>query len=577
MNRLQIALGVVLLALLSAFPAQAQNQLPSTVNAIARQGGTFYAGSFGTWSSKIISGNTSTGAGVSIIVTAPSALQDGSLWPASTLLSPQMLNPILVNDNNAETVTPTSISISACPAGNIGVGTANQCATITGTFNNTHGPSAVVQSGSYGVGEAVSAADSAGGGAVILDNAVPQVTNALISATQVRPKVMIEDLRSFAPQFWTPVGGATAIGVPTTLTATTVGFGINGANTTSGTYTGASTYHYCIAYVDLLGQEGACSADFSGATAGTGTTNQLGFSAPAASTGAVGYTIYVSLASGTYQLAYKVPLVTQPSASGNYPVGNGVCVLTTIETTTPACAVANTSYGQTGSAAIVSALTLNTSPIDPQVTTVSTTTVYVPNAGGRTTYTYAPGSHIGTPGLPALSLPFTISAADATTVPSVLGTVNVPPGFMNAVGRNIEVCGKASTSASTATIGSIQFQWDAVGQNTAGKGVQIGNLGLTPATAFSTTAVYTFCEQFTTTVAAATATGGSIQATGGYIATSGVATAAAGQGAGSDPTIASTGSLNLAADARLNVVYVHTTGTDGTALTLQDLTFKVLN
>lgn len=572
MNRLQIALGVVLLALLSAFPAQAQNQLPSTVNAIARQGGTFYAGSFGTWSSKIISGNTSTGAGVSIIVTAPSALQDGSLWPASTLLSPQMLNPILVNDNNAETVTPTSISISACPAGNIGVGTANQCATITGTFNNTHGPSAVVQSGSYGVGEAVSAADSSGGGAVILDNAVPQVTNALISATQVRPKVMIEDLRSFAPQFWTPVGGATAIAAPAVLTSSTV----TNSTTPAGLYTNTNAYVLCIAYVDLLGQEGQCSPTFSETpTAATG--NSFSFTAPAASAGAVGYTIYISLTNGTYQLAYKVPLVTQPSASGNYPVGNGVCVLTTIETTTPACALTNTSYGQTGVGATVTALTLNTSPIDPQVTIVSTTTVYVPNAGGRTTYTYAPGSHIGTPGLPALSLPFTISAADATTVPSVLGTINVPPGFMNAVGRNIEVCGKASTSASTATIGSIQFQWDAVGQNTAGKGVQIGNLGLTPATAFSTTAVYTFCEQFTTTVAAATATGGSIQATGGYIATSGVATAAAGQGAGSDPTIAATGSLNLAADARLNVVYVHTTGTDGTALTLQDLTFKVLN
>lgn len=572
MNRLQIALGVVLLALLSAFPAQAQNQLPSTVNAIARQGGTFYAGSFGTWSSKIISGNSSTGAGVSIIVTAPSALQDGSLWPASTLLSPQMLNPILVNDNNAETVTPTSISISACPAGNIGVGTANQCATITGTFNNTHGPSAVVQSGSYGVGEAVSAADSSGGGAVILDNAVPQVTNALISATQVRPKVMIEDLRSFAPQFWTPVGGATAIAAPAVLTSSTV----TNSTTPAGLYTNTNAYVLCIAYVDLLGQEGQCSPTFSETpTAATG--NSFSFTAPAASAGAVGYTIYISLTNGTYQLAYKVPLVTQPSASGNYPVGNGVCVLTTIETTTPACAVTNTSYGQTGVGATVTALTLNTSPIDPQVTIVSTTTVYVPNAGGRTTYTYAPGSHIGTPGLPALSLPFTISAADATTVPSVLGTINVPPGFMNAVGRNIEVCGKASTSASTATIGSIQFQWDAVGQNTAGKGVQIGNLGLTPATAFSTTAVYTFCEQFTTTVAAATATGGSIQATGGYIATSGVATAAAGQGAGSDPTIAATGSLNLAADARLNVIYVHTTGTDGTALTLQDLTFKVLN
>jgi hypothetical protein len=105
---------------------------------------------------------------------------------------------------------------------------------------------------------------------------------------------------------------------------------------------------------------------------------------------------------------------------------------------------------------------------------------------------------------------------------------------MNFVGRTIEICGKATTTASTATIVSIQFQWDSMGMNTAGKGVQIGNLSITPVAAFSTTKVITFCEQFMTTVAGATATAGSINSIGGYIATSGVASAAAGKAAGSD-------------------------------------------
>jgi hypothetical protein len=132
------------------------------------------------------------------------------------------------------------------------------------------------------------------------------------------------------------------LAAPATLTAATVGFGLNGANTTGGTYTGTSTYVYCIAYVDIMGQEGPCSATFSAATAGTGSTNQIGFAAPAASTGAVGYVPYISLAGGSYALAYKVPLVSQPTVAGVAPVSNGVCTLTTLETITPACAVTNT-------------------------------------------------------------------------------------------------------------------------------------------------------------------------------------------------------------------------------------------
>jgi hypothetical protein len=555
--------------LLAATGALAQQPSP-----LSRVGGTFYATAYGSWSARVISGNTTTGAGTSIIVSAPSGLNDGSTPPIQNLLSPVFLNPIKVNDNNSETVTPTAITIAPCPAGNVGVGGSQNCATITGTFNNTHGASAYVISGTFGLQEAINSAATSSntyGGAVVVDSAWTAAggTTAMLSAAIVQPDVIIEDLRGFAPQYWTPQGGATAIAAPAVLTAVTA----LPSATPVGAY-GTGTYYMCVAYVDIMGQEGACSPTFSQAGLATGS---FIFTAPAASTGAVGYTIYISLTSGTYQLAYKVPLVTQPTVIGSYPVSNGVCTLTTVETITPACSVANTVYGTSAATATVTAITVNTSPIDPQVTTVSTTSVYTPNAGGRTTYAYVPGSHFGTPGLVAASLPFTISAADTTTTPSVLGTLNIAPGLMNFVGRTIEVCGKATTTASTATIGSIQFQWDAFGQNTAGKGVQIGNLGLTPVTPFATTAVYTFCEQFMTTVASASATGGSINTIGGYINTSGVATAAAGQGAGSDSTIGEVGTLNLADDARLNVIYVHTNGTDGTALTLQDLTIKVLN
>jgi hypothetical protein len=37
------------------------------------------------------------------------------------------------------------------------------------------------------------------------------------------------------------------------------------------------------------------------------------------------------------------------------------------------------------------------------------------------------------------------------------------------------------------------------------------------------------------------------------------------------------GSLNLAGEARMDFVWLHTTGTDGAGVQLQDLTVKVLN
>lgn len=470
--------------------------------------------------------------------------------------------PITVNDgSNSENVVLTAVTST------------NNICNVTGTFTIAHSAGTRITSASKGLAEAVKDVQSLGGGVVAIG---PDWTgtNAQIVALTPYSSVAIVDDRGPVEQYWNLQTGLTTLAAPATLTAATVGFGLNGANTTGGTYTGTSTYVYCIAYVDIMGQEGPCSATFSAATAGTGATNQIGFSAPAASTGAVGYTVYISLASGSYALAYKVPLVSQPTVAGAPAVSNSVCTLTQVETITPACAVTNTTYGQTGSAAIVSALTLNTSPIDPQITTVSSTTVYTPNAGGRTTAVYTPSSHLAVAGLNASFLPFAISAAEATTVPSVIGTINVQPQFMNYVGRTLEICGKATTTASTATIVSIQFQWDSMGMNTAGKGVQIGNLSVTPVAAFSTTKVITFCETFQTTVAGVTATAGSINSIGGFIATSGVASAAAGQAAGSDASIGTTALLNLAADARINVISVHTTGTDGAAFTLQSLTAR---
>jgi hypothetical protein len=413
------ALSVIAFMLLGALNCYAQSPL-------ANVGGKVYASGYARWHVTVVTAPTGTGAGSITVTPGIPSNQDGS-QVTNAFVSPGggIYTPITVGlgTANQETVTPTAVS--GCNAGS----TSPATCTLTATFANTHGPGDIVVSGDAGIQEAMNSIPN--GGVVVVDNTAA-ATDAFITATVVNPKIAIEDTRQTAEQWWTPVGGTTAIAAPAVLTSTTV----TNSTTPAGSYTNANAYVLCVAYVDIMGQEGACSPTYSQTpTAATG--NSFTITAPVASTGAVGYTVYISLTNGTYQLAYKVPLVTQPTATGAYPVANGVCTLTTVETITPACSVANTVYGTTAASATVTALTLNTSPIDPQVTIVSTTSVYTPNAGGRTTYTYAPGSRAGIVGWSAESLPFTISAADTTTTPSVIGTINMRPGFMNYIGKTI--------------------------------------------------------------------------------------------------------------------------------------------
>lgn len=566
MRKQILAVLVALAVLFAPTFSYAQQSLPQGYTDNARGFGLFNAVVYNQWKAIVVNGNLATGAQTVQVQYGQYTLPDG------TLFNPFNVNaPITIGiGSNQETVTPSAVSGCAVGAGNPLPSLCN----VTATFSNTHGQGEPIFSGSFGLQEAINDAFLKGGGLATIDKAWGG-TNATLTAAVPYWNVSIADSRTASITYWNPQGGATTLAAPTTLVnTTTVGITVNGANSTSGFYTNAAAYFVCIAYVDIMGQEGPCSATMS-FTPASGSTNQIGFTAPAASAGAVGYVPYISLTSGSYVLAYKVPLVAQPSVVGATPASNGVCTLTNIETITPACAVTNATYGQTGVGAVVSALTLNTSPIDPQVSTISTTSVFTPNAGGRTTYAYAPGSHIGVGGTVASGLAFTIGAAAATTVPDVIGTINLAPNFMNVVGKTLRICGEATTTASTATIVNIQFQWDSMGQNTAGAGVLIGNLTATPAAALATTGHATFCQDFQTTVASASATGGSINHVNGFGSVGGVTLIA--PGALSDAlTPGAVGSLNLAVDARINVIYLHTTGTDGAAWTLQNLTAQLI-
>jgi hypothetical protein len=470
-----------------------------------------------------------------------------------------------------ELVTPTAVS--GCF---IGAPQDISCK-ITATFANAHGTGELVTSGSFGIQEAINDAIFWGGGVVSVDpsenfyaGSAQTITTAMAAANVV-PGVCLEDDRTGQPTLWEPLAGATTLAAPATLTAVTA----LPSTTPVGTFT-ATAYNMCIAYVDILGQEGPCSTSF--VNTGAGATSSFIFSAPAASPGAVGYTIYIGLtAAGSTTLQYKVPLVLQPTVVGAYPLTNGVCAaLTTVELVTPACAVANTTFNQVGSTATVTAITLSTSPIQPESTTTSSTTVYVPNPGGRTTYTYAPTAGLGAPGgMPSAWLPFVIGAAAATTVPNVVATINLPPQFANVLGRKFQICGDMTTTASTATIVDIQFQYDAMGIDTAGKGVLIGDETAT-VTALVTAGHATFCQDFMTTVTSAAVTGGSINHTNSYGGVAGLTAVAGGvlADAMTGATNGGTALLNLALDSRINIIYLHQTATDGAGWTMQHLTIK---
>ena len=418
-------------------------------------------------------------------------------------------------------------------------------------------------SSSIGLQEAINDAFSHGGGVVEIDPLWTNAggTNALIAAATPYQTVTIADYRKGQPQYYnvTP-SGATVLAVPATLTSSTWTQTASPAGSASW---GGTTYA-CVAYVDIMGNEGPCSATFNITTT---TLNSQNITAPVASTGAVGYTVYISLSGGTYALAYKVAL-------------SGFCTLTTLESTIQACAVANTTYGQAASNFVgYTGYPVNTSRIWVGTGATSSTSDYVGNTSSRTTYAYAPSNHLGTPGIMASNTAFHSATAPASTVPAVLGTVTIPAGALNYVGSNLEVCAywTEASAGSTATVSTLEFLWDADGSNTTGAGVILGTVTVTATLVTSNADQWYGCGDLQTTVSGAGATAGSIQLDGGFLTTSyGAATTVS---AASGPAIgaAAVGSLNLAGEGRIDVVYLHTTGTDGAAPTATGITVKRLN
>jgi hypothetical protein len=448
--------------------------------------------------------------------------------PGGIQFSPMNVNaPFIIGSGTSiETITASNISAVSCSTPNV-----YQTCQVTATFTYAHGVGDTVRSGSLGAQEGVNYLSQLSGGSLTVDAAWAALggTDVILNGLVPYSNVTIQDTRKGVPQFWSSLPSTTSLlAAPTVLAGqvacdTTHQFCSDTTVAGSGSWSG--TVYGCYTLVDINGNESPCSATNS-YTSVVSKAIDMGVSFTARTDNVVGWKPYLSVSGGSYVLAYSVPLLTQPTVLLAVPVSAGVCTLTTLETTTPACAIANSKYSQSGSTVGVGTLfsggaqftgyPVVTNTLAPMIGSASALQ-HNPNEEAHATYAYVPGNRVGVPGVQAEHIVFPITAAAQTTVGEVEGSIPLPANFMNYVGRTIEVCGLISKTSTVAdTVDDIQIWWDAEGSNaTAGTPVELSSIKLTS----TGTAAFTtnFCQQLTTTVASTSATGGSIQPGQGWL------------------------------------------------------------
>jgi hypothetical protein len=270
------------------------------------------------------------------------------------------------------------------------------------------------------------------------------------------------------------ITSVTPLAAPSALSSSATTNGIITTSSTGGTIPiSGSTYRLAATYVTAIGGETTISSD-SASTITTGTstaTNSITVTSPAAETGAVGWRIYVSPASGAAgsEILYTTSCA---SASTGQTVLNGVCAI--------------------GSSATVTAIVTGTATV-PAINTAFLT------AGGTTS-----------PLQDVLSSypPFTAVATISAAATGTLGTINLPAGYLNSLGRTVRICGSgfATTNSTPGTLTMATTLSSIPGVTT-----------ITPFTAVSGTTTasaavnFNFCEDWSTT---ATGTSGTLEAHG---------------------------------------------------------------
>jgi hypothetical protein len=547
-----LVVSTLLLATAAAFGQALSNpKFPANAN------GRVMADEFGRWA---LQSQTGISSGAQTVTLNGCYVKVGTAYE---LFYPIATNtPLLITDGtNSETVTPTAVTQPTQVTGPSTISAYN--CTFTATFANSHvNPGFSVSAADNGLEAAINYALAKGIGTVTIEQS-SFITNTMLSTAQVYPQIQIEDLRSTANNsgngllYWNPQP-TSALTTSTGAPAVRVGSasGCTGSNTVcdtsiavaSGGFTNAAQYVW-VAYVDVMGGVSQASPTAHYTSAGA---VQIEFLAPAAATGQVGWIFGIGL---SYATAYWFP------ASSTY------CTLTTIETVTPACALANTAYNQSASNAFVSK-PLTTFALYPVAGGLANT--YNPNIQNHTTFAYVPSQRPSL-GFQTEYAAFTGTPALTASQLGVLGTVVLPPGYLNFLPRDIELHGKFNYTPTT-------------GGTAPEVLVEVGDI-----TDFSTGTPKALCtelEVHTTTTAAysvdftctlqtqATGTTGSIQP-GGFLID--------GLEAGTTLAIVApeqdTGAITADVQDQdlLYIVFSQTTSAETTGPTLQKLTINQIN
>lgn len=344
-------------------------------------------------------GNAAAGAGTITVITGMTETTGGN--PQSPIA---VGTPITIGIGaNAETVTPTAVTQATLGGSAPGPGSI----TISATFANIHGPQEPVTSGTYGLQEAINAANAAGGGKVVVTAGwYASGGTAAIIAAAVLPSnatVSIEDVSTASSQAWGNQGNSlTVLSAPSAATSSTVA-----SLATTGTWTAAATY-VLFTYVNANGGETLASSTYNfTATASVA----IGGSGPAAATGAVGYRVYIG-ANATTQ-CYLVTVSAANSLSG----ASGVVQCGPI-----AAFKIGTSFS-------VALATTSATSLPPLVqSTAFGTSVPVQIASPNMAQSFQ--TVLG---------PFAATSTVTAGTAIEWGHVNLPTGFLNQIGRTVRV------------------------------------------------------------------------------------------------------------------------------------------
>ena len=322
----------------------------------------------------------------------------------------------------------------------------------------------------------------------------------------------------------------TVLAVPTAVSTAAATYGLLTTGTTGGTVPASSTYRMALTYVDASGGETLISVDTASTATiatGTGSTNTISVTSPAALAGAVGYRVYLSAASG---------------AAASEILYTPTCTTTPLQTQLQSvCAI--------GSPATITAIVTGTATI-PVVSTA------YPRTPGVASFEYPPFTALGT----------VASAATGT-----LAVVNLPAGYLNTLGRTLTFCGNGYATNNNTT--------GTVALNMVVASVP-GVTSITPFTASYTTATTTavqvpidFCV---TTTTAATGTTGTLEVHGWV--TTRTATAGAGVAGQTsvDNVFAVSSTVDLTKQDQLQFTITPTT-TGLTAAQIRQLTVQLSN